>query len=37
MREMYFTSQPSEITGMGALEQVIRMMDAEIQLLYSSD
>ncbi len=37
MREMYFTTQPMEITDMGALEQTFRMMNAETQLLYSSD
>ncbi len=37
MREMYFTTQPMEITDMGALEQTFRMMNAETQVLYSSD
>ena len=37
MREMFFTTQPMEITDMGALEQTFRMMNAETQLLYSSD
>jgi predicted TIM-barrel fold metal-dependent hydrolase len=37
MREMYFTSQPMEMTDMAALEQTFRMIKAESQLLYSSD
>jgi predicted TIM-barrel fold metal-dependent hydrolase len=37
MREMYFTSQPMEMTDMAALEQTFRMIKAETQLLYSSD
>jgi predicted TIM-barrel fold metal-dependent hydrolase len=37
MRDMYFSSQPMEITDMGALEQTFRMIKAETQLLYSSD
>ncbi len=37
MRDMYFTTQPMEMTDMGALEQTFRMMNAETQLLYSSD
>lgn len=37
MREMFFTTQPIEITDMAALEQTFRMMNAESQLLYSSD
>ena len=37
MREMYFSTQPMEITDMGALEQTFRMLKAETQLLYSSD
>ena len=37
MREMFFSTQPMEITDMGALEQTFRMMNAETQLLYSSD
>ena len=37
MRDMFFTTQPMEITDMGALEQTFRMMNAETQLLYSSD
>ena len=37
MREMFFTSQPMEMTDMAALEQTFRMIKAETQLLYSSD
>jgi predicted TIM-barrel fold metal-dependent hydrolase len=37
MRDMYFSSQPMEITDLGALEQSFRMIKAESQLLYSSD
>ena len=37
MRDMYFTSQPMEMTDMGALETTFRMIKAETQLLYSSD
>ena len=37
MREMFFSTQPMEMTDMGALEQTFRMMEAETQLLYSSD
>jgi predicted TIM-barrel fold metal-dependent hydrolase len=37
IRDMYFTSQPMEITDMGALETTFRMIKAETQLLYSSD
>lgn len=37
MREMFFSSQPMEITDMAALEQTFRMIKAETQLLYSSD
>jgi uncharacterized protein len=35
--DMYFTSQPMEMTDMGALETTFRMIRAETQLLYSSD
>jgi uncharacterized protein len=35
--DMYYTSQPMEITDMGALETTFRMIKAETQLLYSSD
>jgi uncharacterized protein len=37
MREMYYSSQPMEIQDMGALECTFRMINAETQLLYSSD
>lgn len=37
MREMYYTSQPLEITDMGLLESTFRAMDAEHTLMYSSD
>jgi predicted TIM-barrel fold metal-dependent hydrolase len=37
IRDMYFTSQPMEVTDMGALETTFRMIKAETQLLYSSD
>jgi predicted TIM-barrel fold metal-dependent hydrolase len=37
MRDMYFTTQPMEMTDMGAIEQTFRMMNAETQVLYSSD
>jgi len=37
MRDMYFSSQPMEMTDMAALEQTFRMIKAETQLLYSSD
>jgi predicted TIM-barrel fold metal-dependent hydrolase len=37
MREMYFTSQPMEMSEMAALEQTFRMIKARSQLLYSSD
>ena len=37
MRDMYYSSQPMEIQDMGALECTFRMMNAETQLLYSSD
>ncbi len=37
MREMFFSSQPMEMTDMGALEQTFRMIKADSQLLYSSD
>jgi hypothetical protein len=37
MRQMFFSSQPMEITDAGALEQTFRMIKAETQLLYSSD
>jgi predicted TIM-barrel fold metal-dependent hydrolase len=37
MREMFFSSQPMEITDIGMLEQTFRMIKADTQLLYSSD
>jgi predicted TIM-barrel fold metal-dependent hydrolase len=37
MRDMYFASQPMEITDMGLLEQTFRVINAETQLVYSSD
>jgi hypothetical protein len=37
MRDMFFSTQPMEMTDMAALEQTFRMMKAETQLLYSSD
>ena len=37
MRDMYYSSQPMEIQDMGAMECTFRMINAETQLLYSSD
>jgi uncharacterized protein len=37
MRDMYYSSQPMEVQDMGALETTFRMINAETQLLYSSD
>lgn len=37
MREMYYTSQPMERTDMALLEATMKAMNAETQLLYSSD
>lgn len=37
MREMYYTSQPMETTNMRLLETTFEAMNAETQLLYSSD
>ena len=37
MRDMYYSSQPMEIQDMDALKTTFRMIDAETQLLYSSD
>ena len=37
MRDMYFSTQPMEITDAAALEQTFRLIKAETQLLYSSD
>ncbi len=37
MRDMYYSSQPMEVQDMGALETTFRMINAETQLLWSSD
>ena len=37
MRDMYYSTQPMEVQDMGALETTFRMINAETQLLYSSD
>src|SRR6266403_1765597 len=37
MREMYYSSQPMEIQDRQAIECTFRMINAETQLLYSSD
>src|SRR6185295_1970569 len=37
MRDMYYSSQPMEIQDMQALEVTFRMINAETQLMYSSD
>jgi uncharacterized protein len=37
MRDMYYSTQPMEIQDMKALECTFRMINAETQLLYSSD
>jgi predicted TIM-barrel fold metal-dependent hydrolase len=37
MRDMYYSSQPMEDQDMGALECTFRMINAETQLVYSSD
>ena len=37
MRDMFYSSQPMEIQDRGAMEVTFRMMNAETQLLYSSD
>jgi predicted TIM-barrel fold metal-dependent hydrolase len=37
MRDMYFASQPLEITDMGLLENTMRVINAETQLVFSSD
>lgn len=37
MRDMYYSTQPMEIQDMDALECTFRMMNAETQLMYSSD
>jgi predicted TIM-barrel fold metal-dependent hydrolase len=37
MRQMYYSTQPMEIQDMGALQTTFRMINAETQLMYSSD
>jgi uncharacterized protein len=37
MRDMYYSSQPMEVQDYGAMECTFRMINAETQLLYSSD
>jgi predicted TIM-barrel fold metal-dependent hydrolase len=37
MREMYYSSQPMEMQDREAMECTFRMINAETQLLYSSD
>ena len=37
MRDMFYSSQPMEMTDMAMLEQTFRMLKADTQLLYSSD
>jgi predicted TIM-barrel fold metal-dependent hydrolase len=37
MRDMYYSTQPMEVQDMVALETTFRMINAETQLLYSSD
>lgn len=37
MRKMYYSTQPMEIQDMGALQTTFRMINAETQLMYSSD
>jgi predicted TIM-barrel fold metal-dependent hydrolase len=37
MRDMYYSTQPMEVQDMKALECTFRMINAETQLLYSSD
>jgi hypothetical protein len=37
MRDMYYSSQPMEVQDYGAIECTFRMINAETQLLYSSD
>ena len=37
MREMYYSSQPMEIQDHDAMATTFRMINAETQLLYSSD
>ena len=37
MRDMYYSTQPMEITDEAALQTTFRLMNAETQLLYASD
>jgi uncharacterized protein len=37
MRDMYYSSQPMEMQDQGAMQTTFRMINAETQLLYSSD
>ena len=37
MRDMYFSTQPMEVTDLIQLESTFRMINAETQLLYASD
>lgn len=37
MKEMYYTSQPLEVTDMDLLQSTFKAINAETQLLYSSD
>ncbi len=37
IREMYFTSQPMEVTNLDLMQSTFKAMNAETQLLYSSD
>jgi predicted TIM-barrel fold metal-dependent hydrolase len=37
MREMYYTTQPLEVTNLDALRTTFDMIDAENKLLYASD
>jgi predicted TIM-barrel fold metal-dependent hydrolase len=37
MRDMFYSTQPMEVQDMGALETTFRMINAESQLMYSSD
>ena len=37
MRDMFYSTQPMEVTDLIQLESTFRMMNAETQLLYASD
>jgi predicted TIM-barrel fold metal-dependent hydrolase len=37
MRDMFYASQPMEVTDIKSLENTFRMINAETQLLYASD